>query len=194
MKPLATVLRNMDPKRPVGNAHDFTTTRNSGCDAAHDRRQCNSSEETIMRTTTISGLAAVAFLLAAMAAPVHAAKRIDCQMRFSLAGWSAFYKTASGDGTVTCDNGQKMKVHIEAKGGGLTFGKSEIHNGLGKFSEVYDIDQVLGVYASAGAHAGAVNSAEAQALTKGAVSLALSGKGTGWDLGIAFGKFTISRR
>ncbi|MEO6688020.1 MAG: hypothetical protein ABIS07_08800 [Dokdonella sp.] len=146
-----------------------------------------------MRKTSFV-LTAAALTLASLSASVHAANRIDCRMRFSLAGWSAFYKTASGDGTVTCDNGQKMKVHIRARGGGLTFGKSEITDGLGKFSEVYDIDQVLGVYASAGAHAGAGNSAEAQALTKGPVSLALSGKGTGWDLGVAFGKFTISRR
>jgi hypothetical protein len=144
--------------------------------------------------TMIPAIATAAILLAAASMPAHAGNRIDCQMRFSLAGWSAFYKTASGDGTITCDNGQKIKVHIRAKGGGLTFGKSEIHDGLGKFSEVYDIDQVLGTYASAGAHAGAGNSAEAQALTKGPVSLALSGKGSGWDLGVAFGKFTISRR
>ena len=143
---------------------------------------------------TIFAMTTAAFMLTSLSTAVHAANRIDCQMRFSLAGWSVFYKTASGDGTVTCDNGQKMKVHIRAKGGGLTFGKSQISNGLGKFSEVYDIDQVLGVYASAGAHAGAVNSAEAQALTKGPVSLALSGKGKGWDIGVAFGKFTISRR
>ncbi|MEO5626405.1 MAG: hypothetical protein ABIQ70_10400 [Dokdonella sp.] len=143
---------------------------------------------------TIFAMTTAALVLASLTASVHAVNRIDCQMRFSLAGWSVFYKTASGDGTVSCDNGQQMKVHIRAKGGGLTFGKSEITNGLGKFSEVYDIDQVLGVYASAGAHAGAVNSAEAQALTKGPVSLALSGKGKGWDIGVAFGKFTISRR
>lgn len=143
---------------------------------------------------TLFVMTAAAFLLASLSASAHADHRIDCRMRFSLAGWSAFYKTASGDGTVTCDNGQKMSVHIRAKGGGLTFGKSEITNGLGKFSEVDNIDQVLGVYASAGAHAGAVNSAEAQALTKGPVSLALSGRGKGWDIGVAFGKFTISRR
>lgn len=138
----------------------------------------------------LSALAAV-FLLAS---PAQAAKELECTMRFSLAGWSAFYKTASGEGTVRCNNGQTMKVTIETRGGGFTFGKSEIKDGIGRFSEVYDIEQVLGSYASAGAHAGAVNSAEAQALTKGPVSLALSGKGSGWDLGVAFGKFTISRR
>lgn len=133
-------------------------------------------------------------LLVWSATPAHAAKALDCKMTFSLAGWSAFYKTASGNGTVSCSNGQMLDVRIEAKGGGLTFGKSEINDGLGKFSEVHDIEQVLGTYASAGAHAGAVNSTEAQALTKGPVSLALSGKGQGWDIGVAFGKFTISKR
>jgi hypothetical protein len=86
-----------------------------------------------------------------------------------------------------------MRVTIEGRGGGLTFGKSEIDDGLGKFSHLYDIEEVLGNYAAAGAHAGAGESAEAQAMTKGSVSLALSGKGRGWDLGIAFGKFTIAR-
>ncbi|MFC4822155.1 hypothetical protein [Dokdonella ginsengisoli] len=139
--------------------------------------------------------AAVAVLIALAApSPARAAKELDCRMTFSLAGWSAFYKTASGNGTVSCSNGQMMDVTIETKGGGLTFGKSEIRDGQGKFSAVYDIENVLGSYATAGAHAGAVNSAEAMVVTKGPVSLALSGKGQGWDLGVAFGKFTISRR
>jgi len=133
-------------------------------------------------------------LLASSATPASAAKALDCKMTFSLAGWSAFYKTASGTGTVSCSDGRMLDVTIETKGGGLTFGKSEISDGSGQFSEVYDIEQVLGSYATAGAHAGAVNSAEAQVLTKGPVSLALSGKGQGWDLGVAFGKFTIARR
>jgi hypothetical protein len=86
-----------------------------------------------------------------------------------------------------------MRVDIRTKGGGITFGKSEIKNGRGRFSHLYDIEDVLGSYATAGAHAGAVDSAEAQAMTKGPVSLAISGRGKGWDLGFAFGKFTISR-
>ncbi|WP_395684113.1 hypothetical protein [Dokdonella sp.] len=139
-------------------------------------------------------IAVALLLLVAVSAPAQAAKDLDCRMRFSLSGWSVFYKEASGEGTITCSNGDTMRVTIEAKGGGLTFGKSEIHDGLGKFTEVYDIEDVLGAYASAGAHAGAAKSAEAQALTKGPVSLALSGKGTGWDIGVAFGKFTIRRR
>ena len=133
-------------------------------------------------------------LLAAWCLPAHAGKELECRMQFSLSGWSVFYRTASGEGTITCTNGDTLRVRIEAKGGGLTFGKSEIRDGLGKFTEVYDIEDVLGAYASASAHAGAAKSAEAQVLTKGPVSLALSGKGRGWDVGVAFGKFTIRRR
>ncbi len=144
--------------------------------------------------TIVSAMAVAALLALSLSAPAQAAKELDCKMTFSLAGWSAFYKTASGTGTVSCSDGKMLDVAIDAKGGGITFGKSEINDGLGQFSAVTDIEQVLGSYASAGAHAGAVNSAEAQALTKGPVSLALSGKGQGWDLGVAFGKFTISRR
>ena len=44
------------------------------------------------------------------------------------------------------------------------------------------------------AAAGAGKSAHAQVVTKGDISLALSGKGEGWDLGIAFGNFVISAR
>jgi hypothetical protein len=137
---------------------------------------------------------ALALLLAsAWAAPASAAGPIDCKMTFNLAGWSAFYKTASGTGTVTCDNGQSMSVKIRAKGGGLTFGKSKITNGTGEFSGVYNIEEVLGTYATSEAHAGASKSSKAMAMTKGNVSLGLAGKGEGWDLGVAFGKFVIER-
>jgi hypothetical protein len=119
---------------------------------------------------------------------------IDCEMTFSLKGWSAFYKTAKGEGMITCDNGTSFPITIETKGGGITFGKSEIKNGKGKFSEVSNTNDLLGSYAHAEAHAGAVKSAGAQALTKGEVSLALSGTGEGWDLGVDFGKFTIKKK
>ena len=143
---------------------------------------------------TLARIAIGLLLGVAATVPAQAAKDLDCQMRFSLSGWSVFYKEASGEGTVTCSNGQRMSVAIDAKGGGLTFGKSNIQDGTGEFSGVHDIKDVLGTYASAEAHAGASKSAKAQAMTKGEVSLALAGKGAGWDLGIAFGKFTISGR
>ena len=145
-----------------------------------------------MRRLRLIQLLPLALVLASPAA--MAAGKTDCKLKFSLAGWSAFYKTASGDGTITCDNGQKMAVRIVAKGGGLTFGKSKIDDGTGEFSGVNDIKEVLGSYATAEAHAGAAKSARRQAMTKGEVSLALAGTGKGWDLGVSFGKFTISAK
>jgi hypothetical protein len=119
--------------------------------------------------------------------------KVDCTMKFSLSGWSAFYKRADGTGTVTCNNGQTARVKLEARGGGLTAGKSSIEDGKGEFSNVKNIDEIFGKYVNAEASAGAVKSSGAQAMTKGEVSLGLAGTGRGWDLGISFGKFTIKR-
>lgn len=144
-------------------------------------------------TTMMGGVAALA--LAMLALPVaHAAGPLRCELEFSMAGWSAFYKTSSGEGVVTCDNGQRLPVAISSKGGGFTFGKTRIDDGTGVFSEVYDIRDVLGGYATAEAHAGAGNAVKAQVVTKGPISLALTGKGKGWDVGVAFGSFIISER
>lgn len=123
----------------------------------------------------------------------HAAgSEISCKMHFEIHGWSAFYKTSSGTGEVSCSNGQHMRVRLRSKGGGLTFGKQQIE-GVGKFSGIFRIEEILGTYVTGGAHAGAAASAGGTVMTKGNVSLALSGTGKGWNLGIDFGKFTISR-
>ncbi len=143
---------------------------------------------------TALGLAGMAFLLLA-AAPAAAAERSTvCTMDFTLKGWSAGYKTAKGEGTISCDNGQTAEVRLHAVGGGLTAGKSAVRDGHAKFTPVADIGELFGDYASAGAAAGAGPSTEAQALTKGEVSVSLTGKGTGVELGVSFGKFTIRRR
>jgi hypothetical protein len=44
------------------------------------------------------------------------------------------------------------------------------------------------------AHAGAVKSSTAQVVTKGEVSLTVSGTGRGSDVGVVVGNFIISRR
>jgi hypothetical protein len=133
-------------------------------------------------------------LAAAVTVPLGAAKTTKCEMKYTLEGWSAFYKVAHGQGTITCDNGETAKVTLEAKGGGLTAGKYKVRDGLGKFSEVGNISELFGTYVAAGAEAGAVKSATAGAMTKGEVSLALSGTGTGFQLGVSFGKFTIAKK
>ncbi len=140
----------------------------------------------------VSGVV-LALALALVAAPATA-QNLTCKLTFSSSSWSIFYKTTSGSGMVTCSNGQKLAVNISAKGGGLTVGKSKISNGYGEFAEVREIHDVLGSYAAAEAHAGTERSAHAQAMTNGKVSLALAGKGEGWDLGVAFTKFTLSAR
>jgi hypothetical protein len=146
-----------------------------------------------MKKTTILAALALAATFAT-AAPSPAAALTKCEMRYDMKEWSIFYKQGKGAGTITCDNGQKADVTLEAKGGGLTAGKGQIRDGLGKFSNVIDISDIFGTYASAGASAGAGNSAAATAMTKGEVSLALSGKGQGIEVGVSFGKFTITRK
>ncbi|MEO8010354.1 MAG: hypothetical protein ABI650_01785 [Dokdonella sp.] len=145
----------------------------------------------------LSGLSAAALavaLSASLSPRVEAADAaLDCEMKFDLTGWSAIYKHAEGNGTVTCENGKTMRVAISAKGGGLTVGKSEIKNGTGKFTDIRSIDDILGTYAQGEATGGVGKTGTAQILTKGDVSLALAGVGEGVDIGISFGGFTISK-
>ena len=119
--------------------------------------------------------------------------KLDCDMKFNLTGWSAIYKHAEGSGMITCSNGKSYPVNIVAHGGGLTVGKYKVENGTGKFSDVYTPADLFGDYAQGEANAALVKGGTAQVLTKGTVSLALAGAGEGVDLGISFGKFTISR-
>ena len=137
-----------------------------------------------------TGLLAVMTLAALPAS----AQTMTCKLTFSSSSWSIFYKTTAGTGTVRCSNGSSLPVRISAKGGGLTVGKSRITNGFGEFANVENIRDVLGSYASAEATAGASKSAIGQVMTNGKVSLALSGKGEGWDLGVAFSRFTLEAR
>lgn len=132
------------------------------------------------------------FLFSISGTPARA-EETQCKMNFTMKSWSAFYKSGKGNGTITCDNGQKASVRIRAHGGGLTFGKGETLDGHGTFSRTADIKDLFGGYAVAEAHGGAGDSGASQALTKGNVSLALTGTGKGVDVGIAFGSFKISK-
>lgn len=137
-----------------------------------------------------AALIALSALLALNSAPARADAGLKCTMTFTMKGWSAFYQTATGSGVVHCSNGRSMRVKLEAKGGGLTVGKS-VESGRGEFSDVASMDELLGSYVRAQAQAGALKSAQAEVLTKGEVSLALSAKGRGWELGVSFGEFKI---
>ena len=140
---------------------------------------------------SLATLAAAAALTLSPTAHAGGAN-LDCNLRFQLTGWSAVFQHAEGTGTVTCENGRSVAVKINVKGAGLTVGKYHIDNGKGSFSDVHNIDEIFGDYASADAHAGAVKSAAAQVLTKGTVSLAISGSGQGVNIGVGISRFTLS--
>jgi hypothetical protein len=147
-----------------------------------------------MKQRMILGLSAMVLTLITVASARADVKTTVCHMDYNLKGWSAFYKTAGGTGTITCDNHQTATVKLSAKGGGLTAGKSVVRDGYGQFSEVADIKELFGSYINGNATAGAGKSSEAGVMTKGEVSLALAGNGTGVELGVSFGKFTITQR
>lgn len=142
-----------------------------------------------MRTTATLASVVVGLVVATSAT----AADLSCHLQFEMKGWSAIYKTAAGTGTVQCSDGSSLKVSLESKGIGLTAGKSSIDSGKGVITGARRVDDVLGTYVAADASAGAVKSAAAAVLTKGEVSLALSGTGRGWDAGVAFSEFTIKR-
>lgn len=145
-----------------------------------------------MKTRVLATALFASMLLAASGAQARDGS-MTCKMQYTLTGWSVIYKHAEGKGTVRCSNGQSMAVTLSAKGGGLTVGKYKVHDGFGEFSGVRNISDVLGTYASAGADAAAGPGVTSQAMTKGDVSLALSGTGEGVNLGVAITGFTISR-
>ena len=106
-----------------------------------------------MKTFKISFMALLFMLLFLQLSSSHAAKTVGvqadktkCELEFSLKSWSVFYKSGRGAGVIRCDNGQEANVHIRTHGGGITFGKSEILDGKGQFSGVYDIAKLFGGY------------------------------------------------
>lgn len=143
------------------------------------------------RSWLLGSLVAAGLVLGAGQAQAAPAETV-CHMRFSLEGWSVLYKHAEGHGTIHCDNGETGRVRLTINGGGLTAGKWRIDDGYGDISRVHRLSEVYGGYASANADAGVVRSAGAQVLTKGEVSLALHGTGSGVNLGVDVGKLTIS--
>jgi hypothetical protein len=143
-----------------------------------------------MRTINIlAAVIAVSFL----ATPARA-ELSSCKLDFSLSGWSFIYKQMKGEGKVSCSNGQSAAVHVSSHGGGFTIGKSDIVGGTGTFSSVKDIGEIFGTYAQAGASGSTVKGGQAQAMTKGEISLALAGSGRGWDVGVSIGGFTITKK
>lgn len=125
--------------------------------------------------------------------PVAAQSLISCTMTYKLSGWSFVYKQYDGLGNISCSNGQRAQVALASKSIGFTLGKSEIE-GTGVFSEVRNLNEIYGSFVAFQGHAGATKSIDGQLLTRGEISLALSGKGRGIDIGVTLGALTISPR
>ena len=147
----------------------------------------------LMRNTIVIGMLTIMLGFSVAFAEDQGSSETKCTMKFKLKGWSVFYKTAEGTGQITCSNGQSANVKINFTGGGLSFGKMEILDGHGTFSGALNIKETYGGYVAAEAHAGAVKSAQASVYTKGDISLALTGSGRGFNIGIDFGRLEISK-
>ncbi len=117
---------------------------------------------------------------------------VKCTMDFSLKSWSAFYKSAKGEGVISCSNGQKSAVKLRGHGGGITFGKYNLPDGIGTFTPVGKIQDLYGKYAEVGGEAGAGKAAMGHALSKDDITLNIKGKGTGGGFGFDFSGFSIT--
>lgn len=115
----------------------------------------------------------------------------SCTMTYNLSGFSLAYKQYDGTGNISCDNGQHAQVALASKSIGFTIGKSEIE-GTGTFSAVKNLNEIYGSFMALEGHAGATTSVDGQVLTRGEISLVLSGKGRGVDIGVSIGALTIS--
>jgi hypothetical protein len=120
-----------------------------------------------------------------------AEKYISCTMTYHLSGFSLAYKQYDGTGNISCNNGQHAQVALSSKSIGFTIGKSEIE-GTGVFSDVKNLNEIYGSFIALEGHAGATTSVDGQVLTRGEISLALSGKGRGIDIGVTLGMLSIS--
>ncbi len=117
-----------------------------------------------------------------------------CSLKYSMKGWAAFYKTYKGSGTVTCPSGKSANVNLSFTGGGFTFGSYEITNGKGTIQGVNNINDIYGGAFSLDGDAGFGKAIEGRLVLRGSRSLALSGKGNGYNLGWAMGSFKITRQ
>lgn len=125
--------------------------------------------------------------------PVAAQSMTSCTMTYKMSGWSFVYKQYDGVGHISCSNGQRAQVGLSSKSIGFTIGKSEIE-GTGVFSEVRNLNEIYGHYVALGGHAGVTKSVDGQVLTSGEISLVLSGKGRGVDIGVTLGALNVTPR
>ncbi len=145
------------------------------------------------RLTGFLSLSLLAAILGLTSAAASAESLTSCTMTYKLSGWSFVYKQYDGIGNISCGNGQRAQVALASKSVGFTIGKSEIE-GTGVFSEVKNLNEIYGSFVALEGHAGATKSIDGQVLTRGEISLLLSGKGRGIDIGVTLGALKISPR
>jgi hypothetical protein len=146
----------------------------------------------ILGSNILRRLAVSAVLLSA-AECASAEPMTSCTMTYKLSGWSLVYKQYDGVGHISCSNGQRAQVGLSSKSIGFTIGKSEIE-GTGIFSAVRNLNEIYGHYVAFEGHAGLTTSIDGQLLTSGEISLVLSGKGRGVDIGVTLGALRVSPR
>lgn len=149
------------------------------------------TEEAIVNKSTLPLLAAAAFATASTPLPATD-HRLECRLSFTVRQWSPQQAAATGAGMVTCTNGSAMLVIVSARGPGIAAGRWDITDGRGTFAHVARIEDIPGSYAAIEGDIGVSAAGTVQALTKGGVSLRLSGKGRGFSAGIAIRDFSIS--
>jgi len=137
-------------------------------------------------------LGTVASLLFLMSFSFSAQAEV-CDLKYTMKGWSAFYKHYKGSGVVTCPSGKSAKVKLDLKAGGFTFGASEIIEGKGKIRGITKVSDIYGGGFSLGGHAGFIKSVEGRWVPRGSRTVTLSGKGKGYDLGFSMGSLRISQ-
>lgn len=145
------------------------------------------------RLTRFFSLSLVAAVLGLTSVKASAEPMTSCTMTYKLSGWSLVYKQYDGIGNISCSNGQRAQVALASKSIGFTIGKSEIE-GTAAFSEVKNLNEIYGSFVALEGHAGATKSVDGQVLTRGEISLYLSGKGRGIDIGVTLGALKISPR
>lgn len=130
--------------------------------------------------------------LVVIAVPAQASTPyISCSMNYKLGGWSFVVSQYNGSGNVVCSNGQRAQVKLTSRSIGFTIGQSDLE-GVGYFSELKDISEIYGTFIALEGHIGAVKSGHGQVMTRGIVSLAISGSGRGFDIGVTLGGLNIS--
>jgi len=148
-----------------------------------------------MNSRFLKLLVTIGFLSGCLAwvSPAAAEQLVSCTMTYNLSGFSLAIKVYDGTGVISCSNGQHQQVTLSSRSIGFSIGKSEIE-GTGVFSGVKSLNEIYGTYAALEGHAGATTSVDGQVLTRGEISLALSGKGRGIDIGVTIGELTISAK